>query len=128
MTRAATKLGIWMDYEMAHIMEFNANVIETKTIESKFTLSDKENIMHNSNHEMHNHEQHNQEGYFKQLAEIILNYEEVILFGSTSAKDELLSKITTDKRFENIQVCTQQTNKMTEKQQHVFVQNYFSNL
>ena len=31
-------LGIWMDHASAHLMEINTDPIESKTIESKFTL------------------------------------------------------------------------------------------
>jgi hypothetical protein len=31
---AIKKMGIWMDYSMAHLMEFTSNPFEIKTVES----------------------------------------------------------------------------------------------
>ena len=39
-------LGIWMDHQNAHIMEFTTDPIETTTVESKFTHQEKEQTLH----------------------------------------------------------------------------------
>jgi hypothetical protein len=50
----------------------------------------------------------------------------VILFGPTDAKVELLNILRQDHHFANIKIETQQTDKMTEFQQHAFIKEYFS--
>ena len=75
---------------------------------------------------MHNKEQHGQAGYYKQLADVMKNYEEVLLFGPTDAKTELFNFIKTDKAFSTIKIEIKQADKMTENQQHAFVREYFS--
>ena len=119
------KLGIWMDHSIANIMELTSDPIETKTIVSDFTNEEKEITLHKSEKMMHNKEQHEQSEYYKKLEEVILKYDDVILFGPTDAKVELLNDIRTDNRFAKIKIEIKQTDKMTENQQHAFVKEYF---
>ena len=119
------KLGIWMDHSIANIMELTSDPIETKTIVSDFTNEEKEITLHKSEKMMHNKEQHEQSEYYKKLEEVILKYDDVILFGPTDAKVELLNDLRTDNRFAKIKIEIKQTDKMTENQQHAFVKEYF---
>ncbi|HWZ23248.1 MAG TPA: hypothetical protein VNW06_11375 [Cytophagaceae bacterium] len=119
-------IGIWMDHSIANVMEFTANPIETRTIESKFTHEVKEESLKKSESLMHNKEQHQQSEYYKKLGDIIKNYSGVILFGPTDAKVELFNILKADHHFEKIKIEMKQADKMTENQQHAFVREYFS--
>ena len=125
--RLGKKIGIWMDHSVAHIMEFSIDTIETKNIESTFTHQEKEQSLTKSENLMHNKEQQKQGAFYKQLADIIKNYDDVILFGPTNAKVELLNILNADHHFENIKIRVEQADKMTENQEHAFVKDYFSN-
>lgn len=120
-------LGIWMDHQNAHLMEFTTDPIETKTIESKFTHEEKEQTLGRSENLMHNKEQHEQAAYYRELGEVIRNYNDVLLFGPTDAKVELLNTLRKDHRFADIKIEIKQADKMTENQKHAFVKEYFSN-
>ncbi len=120
------KLGIWMDHSTAHLMEFTAEPIETKIIDSKFTHQEKEQSLGKSEHVMHNKEQHLQHDFYKHLGEKIRGYTEVLLFGPTDAKVELFNVLRADHNFEKIKIEVEQADKMTENQQHAFVRNHFS--
>lgn len=122
----AKKLGIWIDHSSAHLTEFTADPLETNTIESNFTYQDRQKALGRSENVMHNKEQHQQSEYYKKLGEAIKNYEDVILFGPTDAKVELLNVLRADQRFAKIKIEIKQTDKMTEYQQHAFVREYFS--
>jgi hypothetical protein len=124
--KAAGSLGIWMDHSNAHLMEFTTDPIETKTLESKFTHQAKEQSLGKSENLMHNKEQHQQGEYYKDLGKIILNYENVLLFGPTDAKTELFNILRADHRFDKIKFEIKQADKMTENQQHAFVKDHFS--
>jgi len=119
------KLAIGIDHTSAHLIEFNTEPMETKTIDSKFTHQEKMHSLNKSEHGMHNKEQHEQSEYYHKLGEVIRNYDEVILFGPTDAKVELLNLLRADHRFEKIKIEVMQTDKMTENQQHAFVREYF---
>jgi len=120
------KLGIWMDHSIAHVMELTSQPIQTKTITSKFTHDAKEQSLGKSEKIMHTKEQHQQSEYYKELGEVIKKYDDVILFGPTDAKLELLNVLRTDNRFGKIKIEIQPADKMTENQQHAFVKEYFS--
>lgn len=125
--KTAKNLGIWMDHLNANLMEFTPDPIETKTIKSEFTYQEKELSLSKSENLMHNKEQHQQSEYYKKLADVIRNYEEVILFGPTDAKVELFNVLKADHRFAKTKIDIKQTDKMTENQQHAFVRKHFSN-
>lgn len=116
-----SKLGIWMDHKSAHVMEFTADTIETKTIDSKASHEGKDS----SENRMHSKEQHVQAEYFKTLADIIKNYESVVLFGPTDAKSELLNILKDDQHFSKIKIEMKSADKMTENQEHAFVKAHF---
>ena len=122
----AKDLGIWMDHTSANLMEFTADPIETKTIDSKFTHAEKEQTLGKSENLMHNKEQHEQADYYRELGEIIRNYDEVVLFGPTDAKVELYNTLKDDHLFAKIKIEVIQADKMTENQQHAFVRKHFS--
>lgn len=122
----AKNLGIWMDHSSAHLIEFTTDPIETKIIDSEFTHHVKEQSLGKSENLMHNKEQHQQSAYYKQLGEVIKNYEEVILFGPTNAKVELFNTLKADHLFEKIKITIKQADKMTENQEHAFVREHFS--
>jgi hypothetical protein len=122
------KLGIWMDHSSAHLTELPADPIETKIILSNFTHEDKEHSLVKGESMMHKKEQHRQSEYFNKLGEAILNYDEVILFGPTDAKAELINILRSDHRFNKIKIEMKQTDKMTEIQQHVFIKEYFTKI
>ena len=119
-------LGIWMDHHNANLMEFTIDPIETTTIVSKFTHQEKEQTLGRSENLMHKKEQHEEADYYKELGEIISNYNDVILFGPTDAKIELLNTLRKDHRFAGIVIEIKPADKLTENQQHAFVKDYFS--
>ncbi len=124
--KAEKRLGIWMDHSSAHLMEFTPDPIETKTIESAFTYFDKKQSIKRSEQIMHNKEQHQQSEYYKKLGEVIINYDEVILFGPTEAKSELFNSLKDNHHFSKVKIEVKQADRMTEDQQHAFVKEHFS--
>jgi stalled ribosome rescue protein Dom34 len=118
-------MGVWMDHSVAHLMEFTNDAIVKTTIESAFTHGEKEHSLSKSENLMHNKEQHQLSGYYKQISNILKDYQEVILFGPTTAKNELLNLLKADHHFEKTKIEVEQADKMTENQLHAFVKKYF---
>lgn len=75
---------------------------------------------------MHNKEQQMQEAYYKKIADKILNYEHVLLFGPTNAKTELNNYLGKDLHFKDIKIDIEPADKMTDNQQIDFVKNHFN--
>jgi hypothetical protein len=122
----ATNLGIWMDHSNAHLMEFTTDPITTTIISSRFTHRDKEHSIGRSENGMHQKQNHELTGYYKKIGEAIRNYQDVLLFGPTSAKIELLNLLKADHHFEKIRIETKDADKMTQNEQHAFVREHFS--
>ncbi len=118
------KLGIWMDHASAHVMEYNDD-IKTNIVLSEATHADKEKTLQKGESMMHNKEQQQQAEYYKILGASIKNYDDVLLFGPTNAKIELLNILKADNHFSKIKIETMQADKMTENQEHAFVKEYF---
>lgn len=119
------KIGIWMDHSMAHITEFDSEIKETKIISSDFTYQDRNETLERSESEMHHKEQHKQAAYFSNLSKIIKDFDEVILFGPTNAKVELYNELKENHQFDAIKIEVKNTDKMSEKEQRNFIDDYF---
>ena len=119
------KLGIWMDHASAHLMEYS-DAMTTEVILSESTHEEKEKTLQKGESMMHNKEQQQDAAYYKTLGESIKNYDEVLLFGPTNAKIELLNILKADMHFDKIKIETMQADKMTENQERAFVRDYFS--
>lgn len=121
------KLGICMDHANANLIVFTSNPTETLRIESSFTHAVKEESMSKSENIMHNKEQHQMHDYYKKLGDVIKEYDEVLLFGPTDAKYELSNILKSDHHFDKICIEIKSSDKITENQQHAFVNEHFSN-
>ncbi len=124
--KAEKKLGIWMDHANAYLMEFNIDNADAQLKALEIVHEDTAHDSNKGENLIHNKEQHQQAEFYKKLGNIIKNYEEVILFGPTDAKVELLHVLKANHHFENIKIETQTADKMTDNQQHAFVKEYFS--
>lgn len=123
--RNSKKLGIWMDHSNAFVMEVTNNGIVQQVIVSPFTQQEKEIALSKNEHVMHNKEQHEQASYYKEIAEAIRNYNEVVLFGATEAKSELYNLLMADHLYDPIKIKVVNTDNMTENEKHNFVQKYY---
>ncbi|MEI6348710.1 MAG: hypothetical protein WCP69_12255 [Bacteroidota bacterium] len=119
------KVGIWMDHSRAFIMELVSDSIFESNIASEFTHEEKELSLNKTEKMMHSKEQHQQLSYFKKISEIIRNNQEVLLFGPTNAKDELLNLLKANHLFDSIKIEVRNTDKMTGLEMHKFVKEYF---
>ena len=119
------KLGIWMDHASAHLMEYNDDMT-TDIILSESTHAEKAKTLQKGESMMHNKEKQQESAYYKALGDYIKNYDEVLLFGPTNAKVELLNILKADNRFSKIKIESMQADKMTENQAYAFVRDYFS--
>jgi hypothetical protein len=118
------QLGIWMDHSNAYLMEFTNDIIVHRIV-SELANHDAEFNFYKGEKLIHKKEQHLQLSYYKKIGEIIKKYQDVVLFGPTDAKNELLNLIKTDHLFEDIKIEVRNSDKMTEEQMQTFVRNYF---
>jgi hypothetical protein len=115
-----------MDHSNAFLMDLTNDMIIENSVLSEFTHEDKVEGLSKSEKHMHFKEQHVQSSYFKKLSAIIRDYQEVVLFGPTDAKEELLNLLKNDHQFENVKIEVKHADKMTRNQMHIFVKNYYN--
>ncbi len=123
--KSLKKLGIWLDHSNANIIEFGSDEKETKTISSDFSSNDKTETLQRSENEMHNKEQQKHGTFYKKLQKIIKDFDEVLLFGPTEAKSELYNLLKENHQFHKIKIEVKNADKMTDKDKHNFVGDYF---
>jgi fructose-1,6-bisphosphatase len=119
-------LGIWMDHSIANLIELNDSMT-SQTIESAFTKSKKLDAINRSENLMHNKEQQLNEAYYKEIANKILNYDHVLIFGPTNARVELHNYLSKDLHFKDIKIDVESADKMTDNEKFAFVRQHFSN-
>ena len=119
-------IAIWLDHASATVIEYIAGTAETVTVHSKFTHAARESSLANSEHTMHNEQQHDSASYYKALAELILPYQQVLLFGPTNAKEELHNMLKKDHHFDKKKIEVVPAEKMSENQLHAFVKKHFA--
>ncbi|QRM90793.1 hypothetical protein FG167_16610 [Lacinutrix sp. WUR7] len=121
------RLGIWMDHSTANLLDLNAKK-DSRSIVSKFNESTKEEALKRSESLMHNKRQQMQEEYYKEIADVILKYDHVLLFGPTNAKTELHNFLNKDSHFKDVKIDVASADKMTENEKNAFVKKYFENI
>ncbi len=117
-------LGIWMDHSVAHFIDVNVQK-NTYSIKSKFTSTAKEEALNKNENLMHNKEQQLHEAYYKEIADEILKYDHVLLFGPTKAKTELHNYLNKDLHFKDIIIDVESADKMTDNEKSALVKNHF---
>jgi len=119
------QLGIWMDHSNAYLMELTNDSILTNRVVSEFSKKEAELNHYKGEKLIHKKEQHLQLDYYKKIGDIIKMYQEVVLFGPTDAKNELLNIVKTDHLFDEIKIEVENSDKMTESHMQTFVRDYF---
>ncbi len=114
-----------MDHATAELMELKDDIITSKIISLNFTHKQKEDSLRRSEHIMHNKQQREQSIYYQQLADEIKNYDHVVIFGPTEAKQEFYNTIKLDQSFDKVKIELVNSDKLTQSQRHTFVKNYF---
>jgi stalled ribosome rescue protein Dom34 len=119
------RLGVWMDYSTAYMMEMKEKYIITIEIKSDFTSQEKKHSLGKNENLMH-HKQHDLiASYFTQIENHIQGFDKVVLFGPGDAKNELFNHMTTNAQFAKVDLTLKSSDKLTENQRKAFVRNYF---
>jgi stalled ribosome rescue protein Dom34 len=113
-----------MDHLNANLIDLDAKK-NSRTITSDFNYEVQDEAIRKSEKLMHNKRQQLNEAFYEEIANAILNYNHVILFGPTNAKTELHNYLNKDLHFKDIKICVEAADKMTENQQDAFVKKHF---
>ena len=124
--KSVKQLGIWMDHSTANIMELSNGMVISKTLESTAAFPEQVENLRMDESLMHNKEQNQTSDFFKKLSHIIIDYDEVLLFGPTNAKTELFNMLKDNRQFEKIKIHVQSADNLTDNQQEAFVKDFFN--
>lgn len=122
--KTTKRLGIWMDHSTANLIEFTDDKTETTEIEAQVGEQD-EPLNPRDETMIQNKDQNELSDYYKRISEVIKNYDEVLLFGPTHAKDELNNILKEDHHFDEVKIEIKPADNMTENQQQAFVKEHF---
>ena len=119
-------IGVWMDHSSANFINLNTKK-NSYTVISQFTPDVKDEALTRNEHLMHVKEQGLNEAYYKEIADEIVRYDRVLLFGPTDAKKELYNYLKLDLHFKDIQFDVVPAEKMTTNEKEAFVKRHFKN-
>ncbi|WP_310556910.1 hypothetical protein [Flavobacterium sp.] len=123
--KTTKRIAVYMDHFMANLIEYNDTAKEVKTIKSDFNHFEKEKILQKGESHLHNKEQDMQNEFYKKIIDEILKYNEVLLFGFTTAKTELMNILNDDNNFRSVKITIKNTDELTKNQQISFVNECF---
>ena len=120
------RLGVYMDHSVARLLEPLSNSFIAKEIKSGLTHAEREYALSKSEHLMHEKERQEYGKYYNEIADHLRHYDEVLLFGPTTAKEELYNILRDDAAYAGIKIHVKPADKLSEKQQEIFVRDYFA--
>ena len=117
-----------MDHSVARLMEYTDEEYKVITVDSNINGLDNQDGLQHSESLLHNKENQAKRVYYKSIIDSLKNYDEIVLFGPSTAKTELYNMIREDHRYDKLKIETKPANKMSYDEQHIFIKDYFSKL
>lgn len=139
MKNSNNKIGIWLDHAIAKIIEVGKSPSEFKIIhasnESSLHAKGEDSNgtrlgnFRASNDEWHDHhrEQNEVQSYYKDLIKEVKPYDEIFIFGPTTAPQEFRNLLHLDKDFAGKRIIMEHADYITDNQLAERVRNFFDN-
>ncbi|MBK9285557.1 MAG: hypothetical protein IPM51_14745 [Sphingobacteriaceae bacterium] len=123
-------VGVWMDYHQAKFITVEKEIAIVVSGHDKFPRVDGQGAdgtrwgPNSSNNEFTKNQKENAQikEYFNQLMELLADYQNILLFGPTKAKNELYNLILENKKFSDKKIKVESADQMTDNQLIEFVQ------
>ena len=137
MKKPVKKIGLWLDHVDAHFIEMEDSQEHFETIHSgKKSLlrmkGESGNGIKMGNYRSTNNEHREQmreneimSDYYKDIEKRLLNYDEIFIFGASTAKDELYNLLRTNKHFDGKLIHTESSDHITKNQMIAKVRAFF---
>ncbi|MFC6876881.1 hypothetical protein ACFQZF_10235 [Flavobacterium myungsuense] len=119
------KIVIYLDHFTANLIEYTTTAKLVKTIKSDFNQFEKKKILQKGESHLHDKEQHLQLQFYKEISDNSVGFSIVVLLGPTTAKAELKTILSHDNRFSDADISLKITDKLNQKEQIAFVNNFF---
>lgn len=136
-TSKIKQVGIYMDHAQAKFIEPDTtgkiHVIQS-ALKSMVRIDGEESDgtrlgnFRSTNNESHKHnrEQNEIHAYYKQLAEQLKPYDEIFIFGPSTAHNELHNYLINEKKLSGKKISTEKADYITENQIKERVRNFFA--
>ncbi|MBW8360610.1 MAG: hypothetical protein K0M56_00320 [Kaistella sp.] len=131
------QVGVWLDHSEAYFIDLSkdSNIVEkvNSDQESHLRIAGEQgdgvrlgnNRSTNNEHQKHSREQELSKEYYDMLADRLKNFDDILLFGSTHAKDELYNELKSDKHFDGKTISVKPADHLTENQMIAEVRKHF---
>ena len=138
--RSFKQIGVWMDHSKAMIVGHeNGSATLLESVDSPYERIVREpgegddrtrfkgNSEHSSNNEYrkNNISQNELNEYFKMLEGKVRMYDDILLFGPSTAKEQFRNRLRENKSFDGKWLSVQPADKMTENQLLAFVRDFY---
>jgi len=139
-TKETNQIGVWLNHSQAHFIGHKAeSAFFIETIDSPYESIIREegegndktrfssNTERGSNNEKRKHNiiQNELDEYFKILEGKLESYQEILLFGPGTAKEELFNRLSENKLFKGKNIEVKSSDKLTENQMLSYVLDFF---
>ncbi len=117
--------GVWLDNQQAMIISTSS---ESDT-DDEYTISNKLKAVANqgggSEHSMNNSKQSHQLKYFKELALLLIPYDEILIFGPGQSQEQMQHHLKEDPQFNHKKVTIDSSDQLTDPQRIAKVRDFF---
>lgn len=130
------KIGVWLDHSKAYLIENDPFNEQIQTVYSEHDRYEREDGEGSDATFFSGHASNNEDGkekrlrdrlntYYKTIEKIITPYNEILLFGPTTAKNEFRNLIQQNKQFANKIIHVEKSDHMSENQMKAYVRDHF---
>lgn len=126
--KATKKIGIWLDHTTARVIEHTSEIPQVQTLKSDLQGLDDQDRAQHSESLLHHKENQHLKAFYKEIIAIVKEYDEILLFGPTSAKTELFNLIREEHKYDHLKIETRPAVKMTPPEEQAFVNEHFKTL
>ncbi|CAN5195951.1 hypothetical protein BH09BAC5_BH09BAC5_17860 [soil metagenome] len=139
MKQHSNSIALWMDHSHAFLIFRNEKgIYNIEEKESQQLIRVREdgqtsdvtafgkNTFSNNEFGKHNKKTKQITDFYHDLTKSVVNYDEILLFGPTTAKDEFFNLLMDNKSFDGKKIDIESTDKMTKPQMKAYVKEYFS--
>ena len=116
--------GVWLDNHHATII---TNISENES--GDYAIQDKVKAKGNqgggSEHSMNNAKQSETLKYFKSVSSLLLNYDEILVFGPGKSQEQFQNHLQQDAQFKSKQISVDSADQLTDPQMIAKVREFF---
>ena len=117
--------GVWLDNANAIIIA-NTSENESGDYSIQNKVKSKANRGAGSEHSMNNAKQADIHKYYKSVSTLLLNYDEVLVFGPGKAQEQFKNHLTEDAQFKDKKITIDSAEQLTDPQMIAKVREFFN--